>query len=46
MSTPTLTAKAAGDFGAPAGAVPVLTARNVSIEYRVNPVVQAVRTCP
>ena len=43
MSTPTLTAKAAGDFGAPPGAIPVLTARNVSIEYQVNPVVQAVK---
>ncbi|WP_171467421.1 ABC transporter ATP-binding protein [Cellulosimicrobium sp. 72-3] len=43
MSTPTLTAKAAGDFGAPSGAIPVLTARNVSIEYQVNPVVQAVK---
>ena len=43
MSAPTLTAKPAGDFGAPPGAVPVLTARNVSIEYQVNPVVQAVK---
>ncbi|MFF3063852.1 ABC transporter ATP-binding protein [Oerskovia sp. NPDC057915] len=43
MTTPTLTAKPAGNAGAPHDAVPVLTARNVSIEYRVTPVVQAVK---
>jgi peptide/nickel transport system ATP-binding protein len=43
MSTPTLTAKPAGNAGAAHDAVPVLTARNVSIEYQVTPVVQAVK---
>ncbi|MBE7701163.1 ABC transporter ATP-binding protein [Oerskovia sp. Sa1BUA8] len=43
MSTPTLTAKPAGDAGAAPDAVPVLTARNVSIEYQVSPVVRAVK---
>ena len=43
MSTPTLTVKPAGNAGAAPDAVPVLTARNVSIEYQVTPVVRAVK---
>ena len=43
MSTPTLTAKPTGDAGAAPDAIPVLTARNVSIEYQVSPVVRAVK---
>jgi len=35
--------KPAGDAGVAPGAVPVLTARNVSIEYQVDPVVKAVK---
>ncbi|GAA3223938.1 ABC transporter ATP-binding protein [Oerskovia jenensis] len=35
--------KPAGDAGVGPGAVPVLTARNVSIEYQVTPVVKAVK---
>ncbi|MFF2620590.1 ABC transporter ATP-binding protein [Oerskovia jenensis] len=35
--------KPAGDAGIGPGAVPVLTARNVSIEYQVTPVVKAVK---